>query len=69
MWHIQLAPRGHEYCLIHVYMKALGFLNLDKFNAFLEKYSNDHEIICKEQLPVYIYPEVSRQSLKQNDGG
>ncbi len=50
-------------------MKALGFLNLDKFNAFLEKYSNDHEIICKEQLPVYIYPEVSRQSLKQNDGG
>ena len=47
--------RSHERCFSHVYMKTLGFQSLlprlDTFNTFFERSSNDHEIICKEQLP------------------
>ena len=64
MQEIQPEPRSHELCFSHVYMKTLGFQSLlprlDTFNTFLERSSNDHEIICKEQLPRHPHPKISR---------
>ena len=44
----------------HVYMKTVGFQSLfprlDTFNTFLKRSSNDHKIICKEQLPGHPQP-------------
>ena len=61
---IQPKPRSHELCFSHVYMKTLGFQSLlprlDTFNTFLKRSSNDHEIICKEQLPGLPHPKISR---------
>ena len=61
---IQPEPRSHELCFSHVYMKTLGFQSrlprLDTLNTFLERSSNDHEIICKEQLPGHPHPKISR---------
>ena len=52
---IQPEPTSHELCFSHVYMKILGFQSLlprlDMFNTFFKRSSNDHEIVCKEQLP------------------
>ena len=59
---IQPKPRSHELCFSHVYMKTLGFQSLlprlDTFNTFLKRSSNDHEIICKEQLPGHPHPKI-----------
>ena len=61
---IQPKPRSHELCFSHVYMKTLGFQSLlprlDTFNTFLKRSSNDHEIVCKEQLPGHPHPKISR---------
>ena len=63
---IQPKPRSHELCFSHVYMKTLGFQSLlprlDTFNTFLKRSSNDHEIICKEQLPGHPHPKISSKS-------
>ena len=61
---IQPKPRSHELCFSHVYLKTLGFQSLlprlDTFNTFLKRSSNDHGIICKEQLPGHPHPKISR---------
>ena len=57
---IQSEPRSHELCFSHVYMKTLGFQallpRLDMLNTFFKRSSNDHEIVCKEQLPGHPQP-------------
>ena len=61
---IQPEPRSHELCFSHVYMKTLRFQSLlprlDTFNTFFKRSSNDHEIVCKEQLPRHPHPKISR---------
>ena len=57
---IQPEPRSHELCFSHVYINTLGFQSLlprlDTFNTFFKRRSNDHKIVCKEQLQATPHP-------------